>query len=675
MASSSLLLLSLVFFFHLGQGNPELRALMELKSSLDPGGRYLSSWTAGGDPCRGHFEGVACNEHGKVANISLQGKGLSGSISPAVKELRCLSGLYLHYNALSGGIPREIANLTELTDLYLNVNNLSGGIPPEIGNMASLQVLQLCYNRLAGSIPTQLGLLSKLYVIALQSNQLTGAIPASLGDLPELVRLDLSFNKLFGSIPRKLAQLPQLSVFDVRNNSLSGDVPSELQRLNNGFQFENNKGLCGAEFNSLQACTSSDLLNPDRPEPFGPNASSGLLPLEIPKSADFNQNCRGSNCSHHSKSLPAVVIVVLIVVSVAALISGLAALVWYRRRKQKIGSTLELSDSRLSTDQPKEAYRKSASPLINLEYSNRWGPLAVDGASCYEFSHEVQSFRFNLEEVECATQYFSEVNLLGKSSFASTYKGILRDGSLVAVKSITKTSCRAEEAEFLNGLKTLTLLQNENLVGLKGFCCSRGRGECFLLYDFISNGTLSSYLDAKSDEEYKILDWPTRVSIINGIAKGIEYLHSIRVNKPSIVHQSISAEKILIDENFTPKLAAAGLHKLLADDIVFSTLKASAAMGYLAPEYTTTGRFTEKSDVYSFGVILLQILTGKMRVAHLRLAAEPGNPGDLIDSNLKHSFPASEAAKLVGIALMCTSEVPSQRPTMKAVVQELGGIN
>jgi hypothetical protein len=120
-------------------GNAELRALMDLKSSLDPEGKILTSWISNGNPCSGSFEGVACNEHRKVANISLQGKGLSGSLSSAVAELKCLSGLYLHYNNLSGEIPSQISNLTELVDLYLDVNNLSGRIPPEIGNMASLQ--------------------------------------------------------------------------------------------------------------------------------------------------------------------------------------------------------------------------------------------------------------------------------------------------------------------------------------------------------------------------------------------------------------------------------------------------------------------------------------------------------------------------------------------------------
>lgn len=120
-------------------GNAELRALMELKSALDPSNMKLNSWTNNGDPCSGSFEGVACNGHRKVANISLQCKGLSGYLSPAIAELKCLSGLYLHYNSLSGNIPKELGNLTELTDLYLDVNNFSGTIPPEIGGMASLQ--------------------------------------------------------------------------------------------------------------------------------------------------------------------------------------------------------------------------------------------------------------------------------------------------------------------------------------------------------------------------------------------------------------------------------------------------------------------------------------------------------------------------------------------------------
>ncbi|KAJ6889308.1 hypothetical protein NC652_030173 [Populus alba x Populus x berolinensis] len=511
----------LAFFLFLSRtkwvlANIEIRALMDMKDALDPEARYLSSWNINGSPCDGSFEGVACNEKGQVANISLQGKGLNGKVSPAIAGLKYLTGLYLHYNSLYGEIPREIANLTALSDLYLNVNNLSGEIPPGIGNMANLQVLQLCYNQFTGSIPSELGSLERLSVLALQSNHLTGAIPASLGDLGMLMRLDLSYNHFFGSIPTKVADAPLLEFLDIRNNSLSGNVPLALKRLDDGFLYENNLGLCGAGFMSLKACNASGLM-PSRPEPYGTKVNG--LPREIPETANLQLPCNQSQCSNQSKAHHASAAVAAFVVTILLAAIGILTFIQYRRRKQKLASSYEISDSRLSTDQAKGVYRKNGSPLISLEYPNGWDPLA-DGRNLSGNAQDVfQSFRFNLEEVETATQYFSKVNLLGKINFSATYRGILRDGSTVAIKSISKSSCKSEEAEFLKGLNTLTSLRHENLVRLRGFCCSRGRGECFLIYDFVPNGNLLRYLDVK-DGDGHVLEWSTRVSIVRGIARG-----------------------------------------------------------------------------------------------------------------------------------------------------------
>ncbi|KAJ6410689.1 hypothetical protein OIU84_007443 [Salix udensis] len=661
----------LAFFLFLSKpkwvlANSEIRALMDTKAALDPENRYLTSWTSNGSPCDGSFEGVACNEKGQVANISLQGKGLYGKVSPAISGLKHLTGLYLHFNSLYGGVPREIANLTELSDLYLNVNNLSGEIPPEIGNMANLQVLQLCYNQFTGSIPTELGSLEKLSVLTLQSNHLTGAIPASLGGLGMLMRLDLSYNHIFGSIPTKVADAPLLEFLDIRNNTLSGNVPLALKRLNDGFLYENNLGLCGAGFMSLKACNASEL-NPSRPEPFGTGVNG--LPREIPETANLRLPCNQTQCSNPSKSHHASAAVVTVVVTILLAAIAILTVIQFRRRKQKLASSYEISDSRLSTDQAKGVYRKNGSPLISLEYPNGWDPLA----DCRNLSGNAQdvfqSFRFNLEEVETATQYFSEVNLLGKSNF---YRGILRDGSVVAIKSISKNSCKSEETEFLKGLNTLTSLRHENLVRLRGFCCSRGRGECFLIYDFVPNGNLLRYLDVK-DGDGHVLEWSTRVSIVRGIAKGIAYLHGYKATKPSLIHQNITAKKVLIDQRCNPLLADSGLQNLLTDDIVFSALKTSAAMGYLAPEYTSTGRFTDKSDVYAFGVIVFQVLSGKRKVTNLvRLGADACRFQDYIDPNLHDRFFEYEAAKLARIAWLCTHESPIERPSMEAVVHELG---
>lgn len=158
-------------------------------------------------------------------------------------------------------------------------------------------------------------------------------------------------------------------------------------------------------------------------------------------------------------------------------------------------------------------------------------------------------------------------------------------------------------------------------------------------------------------------------------SEGIGYLHRSETNRPAIVHQNISVEKVLIDQQFNPIIMDSGLLKLLADDIIFSALKVSAALGYMAPEYITTGRFTEKSDVYAFGVIILQILSGKTNLTTaMRLAAESCKYEDFIDENLKGNFSKSEADKLAKIALDCINELPDCRPTMKAVIQDLGNL-
>jgi hypothetical protein len=178
-----------------------------------------------------------------------------------------------------------------------------------------------------------------------------------------------------------------------------------LKRLNGGFQFANNKALCGAEFDTLKLCPSSEPLNdPSKPEPFGPGLT-GPRSQQIPQSANLgNSQCPGgSHCSKTTKSSTGTIVIGALVLAVGCTIAGLFTFLWYRRRKQKIGSSLEISDSRLSTDQFKEATRKSSFPLINVEYNTGW-----------DLNNLTESHRFNLEEIEFATQYFSEVNLLGK---------------------------------------------------------------------------------------------------------------------------------------------------------------------------------------------------------------------------------------------------------------------
>jgi hypothetical protein len=294
-----------------------------------------------------------------------------------------------------------------------------------------------------------------------------------------------------------------------------------LKRLNGGFQFENNPGLCGTGFPLLRACNAVFDIN--QVGPLGPIANNTAQKV-IPQSEILQAHCNLTHCSNSSKLPQAAIVAGVITVTVTLMGAGFLIIFLYRRKKQKIGNTSDFSEGRLSTHQAKEFHRAGASPLVSLEYSNGWDPLG-DSRNGIEISGEhLNNFRFNLEEIESATRCFSEVNVLGKSSFSTVYKGILRDGSLVAIRSINLTSCKPEEAEFVKGLDLLTSLRHNNLTRLRGFCCSRGRGECFLIYDFAPRGDLSRYLDLE-DGSNQVLDWSTRVYIINGIAKGQFYSH------------------------------------------------------------------------------------------------------------------------------------------------------
>ncbi|GER30525.1 leucine rich repeat receptor kinase [Striga asiatica] len=563
-------------------GNTELRALMEIKSSLDPANN-------------GSFVGVACNEHRKLVNISLQGKGLAEKLTPA------------------------------LTDLYLNFNNLTGAIPPEIGKMASLQVLQLSYNQLTGNMPTQMRSLKNLNFLALESNRLTGHIPSDLGNLRSLKSLHFGSNQLSGQIPYTLANNTSLELLDVKNNKLSGLIPPEKK-----YRFPVRKQLWLMWARLPRAQSLQLARQQPRPQPE-------LLPIR-----PHGQSQSSIGCLRHSL-----------------------------QRDHLFGDPIKASQDRAHLGPDRHLVRAGGgrcrrfflAPPPETEGRGQirhvqWGPAHMWGP------HRRDSF--NLEEVESATQHFSEANLLGKSKFCRVYKGVLKGGSIVAVKCIGKTSCKSEEEEFLRGLGLLNSLEHENLVELKGLCRSKARGECFLIYNFAPGGNLSSYLDR---DEVVVLDWKTRVSIIHGIAKGVLYLHSNETNKPPIIHQTSRSR---LDRNMSPLILDAGLHGLLADDVVYSALKVSAALGYMAPEYITTGRFTEKSDVYAYGVIIFQLLCGKtMLPGPTRAAAEAGKLEEFIDPKLKGEFMEIEAQLLTRIALDCTNENPKSRPSMVSVVQEL----
>lgn len=291
-----------------------------------------------------------------------------------------------------------------------------------------------------------------------------------------------------------------------------------MKRLGEGFQGANNPGLCGDGFSTLGACNKDQDLNVNHIDASGQDQAKNSNPTKtLPEPAHIKLHCNQTHCSKSRRFSQTVFTASAIAIILTIIGAGIYTFVRYRRQKQRIASNS--SEGKLSPEQPKEFYKKSPSALVNLEYCNGWYPMP-DGQDAGGVSNEyLNQYRFNVDEVESATQYLSEANLLSKSKFSAVYKGVMRDGSLVAIRSINVTCCKTEEAEFVKGLSLVTSLRHENLVRLRGFCCSKGRGECFLIYDFATMGNLSQYLDIEDGSDH-LLDWSQRVSIIKGIAKG-----------------------------------------------------------------------------------------------------------------------------------------------------------
>ncbi|CDO97562.1 unnamed protein product [Coffea canephora] len=260
---------------------------------------------------------------------------------------------------------------------------------------------------------------------------------------------------------------------------------------------------------------------------------------------------------------------------------------------------------------------------------------------------------FSIHELQKATDNFSSTNLIGKGGFGIVYKGILDDGTAVAVKKIMESDIRGNE-EFLN------------------------ESHRYLVYEYMFNGNLNSHLFPVSKEgtRKQPLGWPERKSIILDVVKGISYLHY--GVKPAIYHRDIKPTNILLDAEMRARIADFGLAKENREGQSHLTTKVAGTYGYLAPEYALYGRLTEKSDVYSFGVVVLEIMCGKKALSWsssessqaILIADWAWSMGDSGSANA-NSKGVMEKFLLVGI--LCAHVTEAIRPTILDAMKMLEG--
>ncbi|XP_071717092.1 probable LRR receptor-like serine/threonine-protein kinase At1g53440 [Rutidosis leptorrhynchoides] len=292
---------------------------------------------------------------------------------------------------------------------------------------------------------------------------------------------------------------------------------------------------------------------------------------------------------------------------------------------------------------------------------------------------ELQTGYFSLRQIKAATNNFDTANKIGEGGFGPVFKGVLSDGSEIAVKQLSSKSKQGNR-EFVTEIGMISALQHPNLVKLYG-CCIEGN-QLLLIYEYLENNSLARALFGKDNQRLN-LNWVTRQKICIQVARGLAYLHE--ESRLKIVHRDIKATNVLLDKELNAKISDFGLAKLDEEENTHISTRIAGTIGYMAPEYAMRGYLTDKADVYSFGVVALEIVSGKSNTNYrpkeefvylldwAYVLQEQGNLLDLVDPGLGSNYSKEEAMRMLNIALLCTNPSPSLRPAMSAVVSMLDG--
>ncbi|XP_042373443.1 receptor-like protein kinase HSL1 [Zingiber officinale] len=554
-------------------------------------------------------------------NFQIYNNQFSGEVPEGIWLAESMTTMMMSDNALSGQLPERLPLF--LSRLEIRNNKFTGRIPSIAGN---LSVFSASNNMFSGDLPSSLAGLSRLQSIDLGGNMITGRIPENLSLLASLFLLNLSNNRLAGEIPASIGSLPVLNSLDLSQNDLTGEIPQEMGNLNLNYLNLSSNKLSGEVPARLQssAYDKSFLSNP------GLCASNSRIDVAACSSAS-----RGS-----SGGLSRGLLALFIVVGALALLMAFSVFLhWDLKKRRGDGDTWKL-------------------------------------ISFHSLDFRESNIRSGI----------NEENLIGSGGAGKVYKITVghRTDEIVAVKKIRsgKKLDAALEKQFESEVQILGSIRHKNIVKL--LCCISGEDSKLLVYEYMENGSLDRWLHRKpsSPAAGGGLDWPTRLEIAIGAARGLCYMH--HDCSPPIIHRDVKSSNILLDSEFNARVADFGLARMMAKAGEQGLVSAIAGtFGYMAPECGHSSRIDEKVDIYSFGVILLELTTG--REAQDGGGDEQCNLAewawrrllrgdclrDALDPRIKESPSVEDMTMVLQLGIMCTTRLPSRRPSMNEVLHFL----
>jgi len=509
-----------------------------------------------------------------ISMLDLGFNDVTGEIPPHIGNLTSLTFLNLEKNQFSGAIPSSLNRLQRLERLYLGSNNLIGNIPMEIGELKSLGILSVGGNTLTGRIPESVGYLQQLEYLILKNNQLSGTIPATLGKCVKLLDLDLSYNRLRGTIPLQMGGLVNLAIsFKISNNLLEGTIPLGLSKMSMVQDVDLScnalEGLIPAFLSELQNLHSINLssnnLSGEIPMSLEKlkalsylNFSFNKLSGEVPKGGIFkmldatsfmgNVGLCGSwvrlppcNANQHKSHFHFKRVIMFVGAVATIVLSGLFLGILWRQNQR------------------------------------RQNQRRVICASSLTVGHQ----RISYGELVTATGEFSDSNLLGVGSFGKVYKGVMKDGTVVAVKIFNLENEEANKS-FGKECKVLSRVRHRNLVKIITSCSNMDFKA--LIFPFMANGSLEKWL-YPSVEDSSALSLIQRLNIAIDIAHGMAYLHHHCFMQ--VIHCDLKPNNVLLGEDLTAYLIDFGIATTCfansEESAYISTYALKGSVGYIPP--------------------------------------------------------------------------------------------